>query len=416
MASQPDLITGLDIGSSSIRLTVAQRVHDGQLQVLAAVTVPTEGVNRGIITSIDDATSALSAAKEKAERISGYSLDSVWVGISGPHILTSVSRGVVAVGKASGEIEDNDINRALEAARAVASPPNYEILHAIPRSFTVDGQAGLKDPVGMTGIRLEVETTIIQGLTTQLKNITRVVQRAGFRISGIVLSVLAAAESHVTERQRELGVVVVNIGGTTTSVAVFEEGDLLTAQVLPIGSEHVTADIAIGLRTSLDIAEEVKLHYGTASVKDVAKKEDIDLSEFGANDSETVSRKYVAEIIEARTEEILDKIDAILKKVDRSGMLPAGIVFVGGGAKLPGLIDIAKKRLRLPVSLGHPKADFMSAVDTVNDLSFASSIGLVLWGDAATKDRERGFGSLFGGTSFRGVGQTIRSWFASLLP
>lgn len=416
MASHSDIITGLDIGSSFIRLTVANRNNDGQLQVVAAVTVPTEGVNRGTITSIDDATSALSAAKEKAERISGYQLDQVWVGISGPHILTGVSRGVVAVGKASGEIEDTDINRALEASRAVASPPNYEILHAIPRSFTVDGQSGLKDPVGMTGIRLEVETTIIQGLTTQLKNMTRVVERAGFRISGIVLSVLAAAESHVTDRQRELGVVVVNIGGSTTSVSVFEEGDLLTAQVLPIGSEHVTADIAIGLRTSLDVAEEVKLNYGTASVKDVGKREDIDLAEFGANESEVVSRKYVAEIIEARVDEILDKVDGILKKVDRSGMLPAGIVFVGGGAKLPGLIDLAKKRLRLPVSLGHPKANFMSALDVVNDLSFASSLGLVLWGDAATKDNRRGGGAVFGNIQVGGVFRAVKSWFSSLLP
>lgn len=416
MASHSDIITGLDIGSSSIRLTVAQRGHEGQLQIVAAVTVPTEGVNRGTITSIDDATSALSAAKEKAERISGFNLDSVWVGISGPHILTSTSRGVVAVGKANGEIEETDINRALEAARAVASPPNYEILHAIPRSFTVDGQSGLKDPVGMSGIRLEVETTIIQGLTTQLKNLTRVVERAGFRISGIVLSVLAAAESHVTERQRELGTVVVNIGGSTTSVAVFEEGDLLTAQVLPIGSEHITADIAIGLRTSLDVAEEVKLNYGTAYVKDVGKREDIDLSEFGSSEDENVSRKYVAEIIEARAEEILDKVDGVLKKVDRSGMLPAGIVFVGGGAKLPGLIDLAKKRLRLPVSLGKPKADFMSALDTVNDLSFASSLGLVLWGDEATKDNRRGRGSIFGSKPMSGALETVKSWFSSLLP
>lgn len=415
MTNQTDIITGLDIGSTAIRLTVAHRTLDGQLQVVAAVTVPTEGVNRGVITSLDDATSALSAAKEKAERISGYTLNSAWVGVSGPHILTSVSRGVVAVGKASGEIEHNDISRALEASRAVASPPNYEILHAIPRSFTVDGQSGMKDPVGMTGIRLEVETTIIQGLTTQLKNMTRVVERAGFRISGAVLSVLAAAESHVTERQRELGVVVVNIGGSTTSVAVFEEGDLLTAQVLPIGSEHITADIAIGLRTSLDVAEQVKLHYGTASVKDVAKKEDIDLAELGSIDSEMVSRKYVAEIIEARMEEILEKVDGILKKVDRSGMLPAGIVLVGGGAKLPGVIDLAKRRLRLPVSLGKPRAGFMSAIDMVNDLSFSTSLGLTLWGDAATRDRGRGQ-SFFTKSSASGVMQTMKTWLSSLLP
>ncbi|MFA5954125.1 MAG: cell division protein FtsA [Patescibacteria group bacterium] len=414
--AQQEIITGLDIGSTAIRIIVGQRTKEGQLQVIAAVSVPAEGVNRGVITSLDDATSALSAAKEKAERITGVPLESAWVGISGPHVITSPSRGVVAVGKANGEIEESDIDRALEAARAVATPPNYEILHAIPKTFTIDSQPGIKDPIGMSGVRLEVETTIIQGLSAQLKNVMRCVYRAGFRVSGVILSVLAAGESHVTERQRELGVAVVNLGGATTSVAVFEEGDLLAAEVLPLGSEHVTADIAIGLRTSLDIADQIKLNYGTADAKNVNKREEIDLAEFGGEEGEVVSRRYVAEIIEARLEEILDKVDGILKKVDRSGMLPAGVVFVGGGAKIPNLIDLAKRRLRLPVTLGEPRASFMSAVDSVNDVSFATALGLVLWGEAATREQGGRLGGMLSHVDAGKFVKDVRSWFSSLLP
>lgn len=414
--AQPDIIAGLDIGSSSIRLVVGQRVGEQPIQVMAAVTVPAEGVNRGVVTSLEDATSSITAVKEKAERMTGFAIDEVFVGISGPHIITDTSRGVVAVGKANGEITETDVERALEAARAVATPPNYEILHCIPRNFTVDGQTGIKDPVGMTGIRLEVETTVIQGLSTQLKNVMKCVYRAGLRAPNAILSVLAASGSHTTERQRELGVAVVNLGGATTSIAVFEEGNVLTAQVLPLGSEHITADIAIGLRTSLDIAEQVKLNYGTANTKDVGKRDDVDLAEFGGAEGEIVSRKYVAEIIEARLDEILDKVDATLKNVGRSGMLPAGIVFVGGGAKLPGLVELAKARLRLPVTLGALRADFMSAIESANDLSFAVALGLVIWGDEERRSEAGGFGGMLGRFQGGAMVGSLKTWFRSLIP
>lgn len=411
-----EIFAGLDIGSTFVRLVVGERIPGGSLQAVAAVSVPAEGINRGVITSLEDATASISAVKEKAERVTGLPIEEVWVGISGPHILTSTSRGVVAVGRANGEIQEVDVDRALEAARAVASPPNYEILHAIPKSFTIDSQPGVKDPIGMSGIRLEVETTVIQVLSTQLKNVMKGVYRAGFRVSGVILSVLASAESHVTERQRELGAAVVNIGGATTSIVVFEEGNILTASVLPIGSEHITNDIAIGLRTSLDIAEQIKLHYGTALAKDINKREEIDLSEFGAGEGEIVSRRYIAEIIEARIEEILDQIDGVLKKVERSGMLPAGVVFVGGGAKMPGLLTLAKSRLRLPANLGVPTARFMSAIEAVNDLSFATALGLVLWGDEANQDTGGRFGNIFSRFRSGGLTSSIKSWFKSLIP
>jgi cell division protein FtsA len=242
------------------------------------------------------------------------------------------------------------------------------------------------------------------------------VYRAGFRASGVILSVLAAAESHVTERQRELGVAVVNIGGATTSIVVFEEGNILTAAVLPIGSEHITNDIAIGLRTSLDIAEQVKLHYGTALARDVGKRDDIDLTEFGGSEGEIVSRRYVAEIIEARLEEILDQIDAVLKKVNRSGMLPAGVIFVGGGSKIPGLLTLVKSRLRLPATLGAPTARFMSAIEAASDLSFATALGLVLWGDESDHGSRGHFGNFFSRFGLGGILGSTKHWFKSLIP
>lgn len=415
--TQQEFIVGLDIGSTAMRLVVGQRSANGGLNIIAAVSVPAEGVNRGVVTSLDDATSSVSALKEKAERITGLPIETVWVGISGPHIITSPSRGVVAVGKANGEIEESDTQRAVEAARAVATPPNYEILHVIPKSFTIDSQAGIKDPIGMSGVRLEVETIIIQGLAAQLKNVMRVVYRAGFQVNGVILSVLAAAESHATERQKELGVAIVNIGGATTGVAIFEGGDLLAAEVIPIGSEHVTADLAIGLRTSLDIADQVKLLAGTADTTNIARKEDIDLSELGGEEGETASKKYVAEIIEARMEEILDKVDGILKKVDRSGMLPAGIILLGGGAKIPGLVELTKRRLRLPVTLGEPRASFMSAVDAVGDLGYAPAVGLVVWGEEESRQQTSSrFGGMLPSLRVGKLTGQIKSWFSSLLP
>ena len=251
------IITGLDVGTTHIRVVVAQTSGEN-LNVMAATELPAEGVSKGVITSIEDAVSSVSGALEKAERLSGLPIESTFVAISGSHVISEDSHGVVAVGKADGEIREDDVERVIEAAQAVASPPNYEILHVIPRSFSVDNQTGIKDPVGMTGVRLEVDAQIIQGLTTQVKNLTKCIYRTGVEIEDLVLGVLAGSEAVLTKRQKELGVVLVNIGGSTTSLAIFEEGDILHTKVLPVGGMHITNDIAIGLRTSVDVAEEIK--------------------------------------------------------------------------------------------------------------------------------------------------------------
>lgn len=419
MAQEP-LIAGLDIGSSAIRLAVGQLIGDTgepELQIVGAAEVPAAGISKGIIASIEDATSAVSSVMEKAERTIGVPLERAWVGISGLHILTEDSRGVVAVSKPNGEITEDDVERAIEAARTVATPLNYEILHVIPKNFTVDGQSGIKDPVGMTGIRLEVDAQIIQGLSSHIKNLTKCVYRTGFDIEDLVLSILATAEAVTTARQKELGVAVVNIGGSTTSYSVFEEGDLLSTGVIPIGSDHITSDIAIGLRTSIDVAERAKIEYGTALSKELGKREEIRLEELGG-ENEVASRKYIAEIIQARVEELFERLDREFKKIGRSGMLPAGVIFTGGGAKLTGLIELAKNKLKLPATLGYP-GGVSSVLDRINDLGFSTAVGLVVWGSALQRSRRRtaNLGSII--ASLKGLERlstSVRKLFKSLIP
>ncbi|OGY48385.1 MAG: cell division protein FtsA [Candidatus Buchananbacteria bacterium RIFCSPHIGHO2_02_FULL_39_17] len=415
---EKDLIAGLDVGSTVIRLAVGQVVGDGEkIHIIGSAEAPAEGISKGIISSIEDAVSSVSVCVEKAERMIGVPVESVWVGISGSHIISQESRGVVAVARADGEISEDDVERSIEAARTVATPPNYEILHVIPKSFTVDGQVGIKDPIGMTGVRLEVDTQIIQGLSSQIKNLTKAVYRTGVNIQDLVLSILATAEAVLANRQKELGVAVVNIGGSTTSLAVFEEGDILHTAVLPVGSDHITSDIAIGLRISIDTAEKIKLEYGSALSNGVSKREEIDIGELEGQESNFVSKKYVTEITEARAEEIFTKVDAELRKVGKSGKLPAGIILTGGGAKLTGMVEAAKKHLRLPASLGRP-FNVTSAIDKINDPAFSTAIGLVIWGAAvASSHQAGGLGRFFQVLpGLNSLTNQIKKFFKKILP
>jgi len=411
-----EFITGLDIGSTAIRvavgqLTVAPGAHP-HLQIVGAAEVPSEGVQKGVITSIDEAVSAISHALESAERLVGVPIEHVWAGMSGAQSVCHDSKGVVAVARTDGEITDEDVERAVEAAKTVAPPLNYEILHVLPRSFAVDGQTGIKDPVGMTGIRLEVDAKIIYGLTAHVKNITKTIYRTGVDIDDFVLSILAAGSVVLSPRQKELGAVVVNIGGATTSLTVYEEGDILHTAVLPIGSAHITNDLALGLKTSIDIAERVKIEYGQCVSGEVHKKDMVDLSVLGTRDSEMVSRYYIAQIIEARVSEILEKADGELQKIRRSGLLPAGVYFIGGGAHIGGLLELAKEELRLPSALGYPLG-VESISDKVNDVGFASAIGLVKWGtEAMERTRQKPAGFNVGGK----IVTTMQKIFKSLVP
>lgn len=407
MASK-DIITGIDLGSGAIRIAVGQVHPEGDLHIIGLAEGSSEGINKGVIINIEDTVSSISACVEKVEKLIGMPIEHAYIGISGSHIISQESRGVVAVSKADGEIKADDVERVLEAAQAVATPPNYEILHVLPRSFSVDNQPGIMDPIGMTGVRLEVEAQIILGLTNQIKNLTKAFYRVGIGIDELAFTVLSTAEAVLDRRQKELGVLVVNLGSTTTSIAVIEEGDVLTAKVLPIGARHITSDIAIGLRIPIDLAELIKLNYGNSLSAKIPKKEQLNFKDLDEKEQGTASRKEVAKIVENRCKKIFKMVDDELAKIDRKGKLPAGAVLTGAGAKLDGLVETAKSVFKIPASRGLPQG-FVSGIDKAFDASFSTAVGLVLWG----KQPITGKSGLFSITS---VSSRLKNWLKNLLP
>ena len=413
-----DIIAGLDIGSTGIRLVVGQKVNhlgNEELQIIGAVSAPTLGVSRGSINSIEDATSAVSAALEKAERLVGVPLSSVWVSYNSPKIKCERSKGVVVVSKSNGEIDEQDVDRAMEAAKSMVVPNNYEILHVIPVRFSIDNQEDIKDPIGMSGLRLEVETLIVLGLSNQVKNLTKAVYRTGLDIDGVVMSSLAMADAVLDNRQKDLGVALINIGATTTSLSVYEEGNLLSTSILPIGADHITNDIAIGLRCPINLAERIKIEHGYSESAAIAKKDEVDITDLvkeeGINDNiDVISRKYVAEIIEARVEEIFAKVDEELKAIDRSGMLPAGAILVGGGSLLKGIAETAKRQLRLPVGLGEAK-NLQLAIEKAKAPEFLTALGLVAWGHHAMPTAKTSWKKNIGG-----VMSKVKGFMSKVMP
>jgi cell division protein FtsA len=416
------IIAGLDIGSQEVRLVVGQlgglRQEDGNnLQIIGAVSVPSQGISKGVVKSIEDVTSSISACLEKAEKLVGIPIEHVWVSMNSPYIKCEKSRGVVAIGRSDGEIGHEDVERALDAARALSVPPNYEILHVIPVKFTVDNQGDIRDPVGMIGVRLEVETLIVQGLSSQIKNLTKAIFRTGLDIDDLVLSPLAAAEAVINSKQKDLGSALVNIGSSTTSMAVFEEGELLHTAVIPIGSEHISADIAIGLRCPINLAEKIKTKYGSADPSRFEKEENVDVSELAREEGASgeiaeVSLHFLAEIIQARVEEIFQKIDQELASIDRSGMLPGGVFLIGGGTKVQDIATIAKKQLRLPATLGSNKNIF-TVIDKVNDTEFLNALGLVAWGSQVGDVAKKGSP---GADRFGQMMEKVSGLFKSIIP
>lgn len=409
-------VTGIDIGSSVLRVAVAQpsvEGEDSQPTILGVAAESMEGMQKGVITDVEAAVGAIGRALDKAERVAGVPIERAYVSINGSHIMSQNSRGVIAVSRADGEITSDDVARVINAAQAISLPSNREIIHVLPQNFIVDGQEHIHDPVGMTGVRLEVETHIIEGSAPFIKNITKAVNQAGVHIEDFVFSPLAAARALLDKRQKELGVALVDLGAGTTSLSVYEENILLHTAVLPLGSSHITNDIAIGLRTAIDVAEIVKKEHGTALPEDVKENESILIKAEDDVPEESISRKEVANIIRARLEEIFSFVDRELKSVNRSGLLPAGVVFSGGGALLPGVVEVAKKRLRLPARIGKPQT-FLGLNDDLDDPAYAVVLGLVGWAfDQETRSRMRT------PLNFPDIKPTIakmKGWFKSFLP
>jgi cell division protein FtsA len=378
--SRKDIICGIDIGSSSVRTVIAQLISEEEKpRIIGVGVLASSGVRKGVICDIEEAVKSISESIGIAERTAGVNIAEAVVSIGGNHISSQYSKGVIAVGRADGEVTPDDVERVISAAQAISVPPNKEIIHIIPRDYSLDNQKNIKDPLGMNGVRLEVDALIIEGSSPYIKNLTKCLEQANVVPISFVLSPLAASRSTLSKRQKELGVVLIDIGGGTTSIAVFEEDDLLHTAVIPVGGNHITNDIAIGLRTSIYVAEKVKLEYGNALPREISKKEDLNLSEIDANEEGIVSRYHIAEIIEARLEEIFNLVNKELKAIGKDKLLPAGAILTGGTAKLPGAVDLAKSILGLPAQTGFPMP-LGGLVDKVDEPSYATVVGLVLWG------------------------------------
>lgn len=372
-----EIYIGLDIGSTKVCCVVGLQEEGGaQPSIIGVGLSPTSGMRKGVVVDVDETVSSITAAVDEAERISGVTIDRATIGVDGAHIQSLNSQGVIAVGRADQEIMVEDLRRVEEAAMAIQLQPNREIIQVFPRSYTVDSQTNIKDPVGMHGVRLEVESHIITAATPAIKNLDRSIYQAGVDIQGQVLMPLAAARAVLTKRQKELGTAVIDIGGGTTGIAVFEEGDVLYSSILPVGAGHITNDIAIGLRTDVDVAEKIKLKHVQLHPGKNASAEKIQLEELGGEEN-LVSKRELNNIVIARLEEIFQMVRTELKKTGKDSLLPGGVVLTGGGAKLPGIAEFAKDVLHLPASVGHPMG-FTGMADRVADPVFAAPVGLML--------------------------------------
>jgi cell division protein FtsA len=373
------IITGLDLGTKSIKVLVAGKKPDSQeLEVLSQVEIPSFGIRKGVIVNIDEVAKNIKEAISQVQQEIGRKIEDVYVNVSGGHLYCTPSHGTVIVSRADQKISEEDVNRVVQSAQAFSLPSNKEILDIYPREFIVDGQGQIKEPLDMQGVRLEVEVLALCGFSPYLKNLTSAVLDAGFQISDITPSPLASARAVLTPQQKELGVSVVDIGAGTCDLAVYEEGDLIHTAVFPIGSDHITNDIAVGLKTDIDIAEKIKQEFGACLWKGGKKKEKIELPKDSGNGEPLVfSQKTLVGIIEARTSEIFDLIQKELKNISPRGLLPAGVVLTGGGAKLPKIVELAKKELKLPCRLGFP----VGLLGMERDSAWSTVGGLVLGGD-----------------------------------
>ncbi len=411
MATKPteQIYVGLDIGSTKVCCIVGLHEEGAANPSIIGVGVaPTSGMRKGVVVDVDETVSSITAAVDEAERISGVAIDRATISIDGAHVQSLNSKGVIAVGRADQEITIDDLHRVQEAATAIQLPPNREIIQVFPRSYTVDAHTNVKDPVGMNGVRLEVESHIVTGATPAIKDLDRSIYQAGIEIQGRMLVPLAAARAVLTRRQKELGVAVIDIGGGTTGVAIYEEGEILSSSVLPIGSGHITNDLAIGLKTDIDTAEKIKLKYVRAHMSKINLAEKVRIEELD-DEHNVVARRDLQNIAGARLEEIFQLVRAELKKVGKDHLLPSGVVLTGGGAKLPGIEELAREQLDLPAVIGKPEG-FSGIVDRINDPAFAAPVGLML---------ENMIHAAAPPVSGVGLGQTvdkIKGIFRNLLP
>lgn len=384
-------VVGIDIGTTKVCTLVARIEGDRGIRILGVGIEPSQGIRKGSIVDLAAASNSIARSIEKAQRTSGLEITSGLVSLAGSHVTSINSRGVVGI--SGGVIDENDIARALEAAQAVAIPYNRQIIHVIQRGFIVDGQDGIRTPIGMHGYRLEVEAHIITAAQATVENLRQCVQAAGVGVSQFVLNPLASAEVVLSDTERQMGAIVCDIGGGTTDLAIYIDGDILHTMVLAVGGNHITSDIAHGMRLPIEQAEEVKKKYGNAIEDEVKESEMMNVRAFGEEGNEPLSRKELAGIIEARVEEIFVMVLQEIKRSGYDGLLPAGMVLTGGTALLPGIRQLASQSLNMPVRIARPE-HLIGLTDQLNSPAYSTSVGLLHWAMLMTesgpyRDRRR---------------------------
>lgn len=398
MAKSTDILA-LDIGSASIKALVGEVRRDGSFVVKSLYKMPSRGMRRGMVSDHDDAAGAVHQALLEVRRAHPDALRAIFVGVGNANVRAQSSRGIVAVARADYQIHHDDMMRVEAAAQAVTVPPNRSIIHLINQEYMVDGVTGIKNPLGMTGNRLELSSMIVDVFEPAVKALTRAVETAGGEMDGMIFGPLASAQSVLSRNQKDLGVVLIDIGADTTSVVAYEDGKLADLAVFPVGASNITNDLAIGLQISPEAAEVVKCSFGVASPKDVSSREMIDLKRIDARAKGAVPRQFIAEIIEARLEEIFELVNGELKRIGKAGRLPAGAVLSGGGAKIPGIIELARQELRLPAQIGtpdmarlHTSEEGMAA--KAEDPEFACAVGLLMWAKEYSVEPEGSAGGM----------------------
>jgi cell division protein FtsA len=371
------LLVGIDVGTTKVCTLIGDAEENG-FRILGVGLEPSQGMRKGVVVDVEQASRSIAASVDKAQRSAGYEIGAAFVSLAGAHVSSVNSRGVVGIGGGGYGIEQDDIDRALDNAQAIAIPHGREVLHVIPRGFIVDGQEGIRQPLGMHGFRLEVEAHIITAATASVQNLTKCVEAAGVAVEAYVLNPLASAEVVLTDTEKEMGVVVVDVGGGTTDIAIYIDGNVWHTSVLAVGGNHLTSDIAHGLRLPADVAEKIKIEHGSAHAQEVNLGDSFTVTPFGEDQALQVSKHDLAMIIEARIEEIFGLILQEIKRTGYDGLLPAGIVLTGGTAQLPGIRKVASGVLNLPSRVAAPQ-NLLGLADKLIGPAYSTSVGLLHW-------------------------------------
>ena len=403
------VIAGLDVGTTKICCVIADWSPVGNLDIIGVGVSPSRGLRKGVVVNIDSTVESIKHAVAEAEEMAGVEIQSVIAGVAGGHIRGINSRGVVAVSGKHREVSQADIERALDAARAVNLPQDREIIHVLPQTFLVDDQDGVKEPLGMSGVRLEVEVHLVTGATTSMRNVIRSVNRAGLQVQDVVLEALASAEAVIEEEEKELGVLIIDLGGGTTDVALFRDGAVWYTGVLPLGGDHISNDIAVGLRTPTGDTEELKKRHGCALTALVREDETVDVPSVGGRKARQLSRHILSEIIQPRVEEIFTLVARDLARAGLQDVAAAGVVLTGGTSIMPGVPELAEQIFDVPARRG-AQSGLSGLADVVQSPIYATGVGLALYG-------ARGHGAVsetHDGSLAQRVGRRMKEWVGDL--